>query len=203
RQRLVARGFCSEGPATQMSRLGGGALQLGLRVLDRLPLRREADPTLHQLRDLTGESAALFVAVGERTVAVEQAVTHQRPGRILRLGATIALHSGATGRVLLAHHHRSFRQRYLHKTMSDPKTHPPIEDIERFVSELEVVRTRGYSLEIMSEGAPTNALAFPLLNASGALLGGITIVGPPGRWTEEVIQTQLPDCQRLIEDLSL
>src|SRR5262249_56195441 len=95
------------------------------------------------------------------------------------------------------------RRGVLERMGTDTKRMPRMDDIERFVSELEAVRARGYGLEIMSEGAPTNALAFPLLNGSGALLGGITIVGPPSRWTEEVIQTQIPDCQRLIEDLSL
>jgi DNA-binding IclR family transcriptional regulator len=202
-QTLVGKGLVSYVPATQTYRLGGGALRLGLRVLDRLPLRREADPTLRQLRDLTGETAALFVAVGERAVALEQAVTHQEPRRMLRLGSTIALHSGATGRVLLAHHSRSFRQRYLQKAIAAPNTHPRIDDVEALVGEMEAIRTRGYGLEIMSESRPTNALAFPLLNGSGALLGSITIVGPPGRWTDEIIRTQIADCQRLVDDLNL
>jgi DNA-binding IclR family transcriptional regulator len=198
---LLAKGLVAYVPGTQAYRLGGRALQLGLRVQDRLPLRKEAEPTLRELRDVTGETAALFMVVGDRIVAVEQAVTRQEPRRLLRIGSTIPLHSGATGRVLLAFLGSTVRDPYLARAAADPALYPPLGDAQAFRACLDAVRARGYEIN-EEEEVPVNALAFPILNGDGALLGGITIIGPPRRWTRELMELRVPECLRVLEPLA-
>ncbi len=67
-QSLTETGMAAYIPGSRSYQLGGRALELGLLVLERIPLRYEARPTMERLRDITGESAVLLIRAGDRLV---------------------------------------------------------------------------------------------------------------------------------------
>ena len=91
---LMTRGLVAYNAETQSYRLGGRLLQLGLRLQEQLPIRHEATPFLHALRDVTRESATLYLAMNGECVAITQVITLLDPKRFPQLGRTLPLHRG-------------------------------------------------------------------------------------------------------------
>lgn len=202
-QSLVSRGLVTYVPTTQTYRLGGRILQLGMVVQQHLPIRTDARPTLIQLRDLTEETATLYLPLGKHQIAVEESVTHLNPKRIPSLGDPRPLHTGASGKVLLAFHSDAFIDDYLAAVPLRAYTAKTITDPVRFREELMKVRAQGYAVSIEELRPGTNGLAFPLLNTHEELLGAVAIAGPSNRWTPERIMEMLPACREVLRPLEL
>ncbi|MGE3511279.1 MAG: IclR family transcriptional regulator [Vicinamibacterales bacterium] len=197
-------------------RLGLRLVQLGLRLESRLPLRAEALSTLYDLRDLTGETAILYIAVGDRSISISQAVSVQEPHRLARAGDPFPLHWGGRGKVLLAYKPDRFIEGYL------DRYRPPLESEarhriglpegalandwltpsrERIWAMITKVRRDGFALSLSEFGPDTNALIMPLLNGRAKLLGAISVAGPADRWTLPAIEGLHASCEQVVDEL--
>ncbi len=87
---------------------GAGRFELGPRVrelaragpVNRRALAQVAGPALLMLRDATGESAQLYVAVGDRRVCVASLESPHSLRTIVPVGASLPLDRGSAGKVL-------------------------------------------------------------------------------------------------------
>lgn len=197
-QSLVRKGFVAYAADSRSYRLGGRVLQLGLKIQERLPLRSEVRPFLHQLRDLIGETATLYLRVGHQCFALEQVVTLDERKRIAPLGTPGRL-VGAHGKVLLAFESEEFIDQYLATVRLEPFTPQTITDPEALKRELQAVQKQGYAMSIGEVRPRTSALAFPLLNAQRAILGAVSIAGPSDRWTAKAMESHIAAYQRIMD----
>lgn len=202
-QSLVSRGLLAYVPANQMYRLGGRTLQLGLRVQEELPIRQEARQFLAELREISGETATLYISVGQHHVAIDQVVTHLNPKRIPNLGEPALLHNAAVGKVLLAFRDDEFIDQYLKTVNLVRTTAQTITDPAVLRKELDLARRQGYAFSLEELRPGTNGLGLPLLNARGQLLGGINVAGPSNRWSEGEIREKLSECRAVADALNL
>jgi DNA-binding IclR family transcriptional regulator len=202
-QSLVKKGFVSSYGNRQTYRLGGQVLLLGLKMQEHLPIRSECRPFLFELREITGETSILFIAIGEQAVPVEQAITRLEPKPVARIGHPEALHAGAYGKALLAFHSDEFIDEYLKRTQLEAVTEKTITEPQRLRRDLMAVRERGYAISSGEKRKNANGLAFPLLNMEGRILGVIDIAGPSERWTLARIEESIAKCQTVVESLSL
>lgn len=213
-QSLISRGLVAYSRETQAYRLGARAFELGLIVQARLPIRREALPFLQALRDLTGETATLYVPVYPQVMPIIQVLSQEGVRAVPALGAPFPLHFGAIGKVVMAAQNEAVREalldEYFDLLAGLPEEDPSREILARspgfarppYSAELATVRRQGYALSL-GQIAGLNALAFPLANAHGLLLGGISIVGPAGRWTASAIERAVEPCRTIVDDLEL
>jgi DNA-binding IclR family transcriptional regulator len=218
-QSLMTRGFVAYNPETQAYRLGGRLFRLGLQLQSHLAVRDEASPFLHQLRDLTGETATLYLPIGEHAVAVAQVITLQEPKRIPNLGDPFPLHTGAVGKALLAFQNDDWIDTYLARSSapataaaeSQPRPRglraqvglTSIPDPESTRAEIERVRKEGYAVSIGEATPRSSGLAFPIINAREGLLGAISIIGPADRWTRARMLKLQPECREIVDQLTL
>ncbi len=97
---LVAHGLVDKG-ADGGYRLGARLVELGTSAARQRPsLAEAAGPALARLRDLTGESAQLFVAEGGRRVCIVSLESPHSLRTIVAPGASLPLELGSAGRVL-------------------------------------------------------------------------------------------------------
>lgn len=73
---------------------------LGRAAANALPLPRRAEPELAKLRDLTGESAQLYVKEGDRRICVVSLESLHGLRTIVPPGASLPLNAGSAGHVL-------------------------------------------------------------------------------------------------------
>jgi IclR family acetate operon transcriptional repressor len=115
-------------------------------------------PSLQALRDATGETAIWVVEDGSAVVSVDQ-VESEHPIRYVgEIGVPYTLHGTAAGQAFLA-----FSQR----------------TADGLEPELQRVRERGFALKV--DVTRSTAIAAPVLDIHGSVVGVISIVGPTDR----------------------
>ncbi|MBN9738792.1 Transcriptional regulator, IclR family [Pseudonocardia sp. Ae168_Ps1] len=154
-----------------------GAAARGVDLLDL------AGPVLRELRDTTGETAALFRAETRFRVCVAVAETRHALRREMHVGKIIPLHTGSAGRVLLA----------WDAPLADEVLSGPLETItDHTVTDPAVLRTLvdetrrdGFAITAAERDDGGSGLSAPVFDHSGAVAAALTISGPTIRLTRE------------------
>ena len=197
---LVSTGLAAYVEPRRTYQLGGRSLQLGLAVLERLPLRKEIRPALQELRDATQETSAFYIRAGDRILCVQRAITHLRPRSIYpELGFPYKIHPSAAGRVLLAYERDAVADRYMAEVLEPSEGSAAVAELRL---RLEAIRACGYEVELKAPRFGTNHVSLPLFNAGRALLGTVSVLGPEQRFTEKTIRRSLPLIRDIVEDMS-
>lgn len=189
-QSLESRGLvCRVG---KKYRLGPGLLLLSLGVQERLVVRAEANPYLHRLRNLTGETASLHLSFADNSLLVARAISLHNEKSLPEPGRPLPLHLRPAGRVMLALWPQEAIKAYVQK-------HVPQGTRGLVDAHLRVVATQGYDLE--DDGQEVE-VAFPLVNFNEMVLGSIAITGPRDRWTPETVESLLDEMKAEVADLA-
>ncbi|MFC6725629.1 IclR family transcriptional regulator [Halobium palmae] len=163
-------------------------LLLGEYVRNRDPLYRHGKRPLEELAEETGEYAHLateqhglgvnlYKVRGEKAVGSDyQTSKLQRPD---------FLHFSATGKAILAALPEERVGEILDRYGLERKTEHTITDREALFADLERVRERGYSTNDEEEVMGLQAVGAPVCDASGRVLGSVSVSGPVNRMREE------------------
>jgi DNA-binding IclR family transcriptional regulator len=152
---------------------GPRLLSFVYRATHQPTLRAGIRPTLEALAAATQETASYVIEIGGdngtpgQVVAVEQAESPQPIRFVAHLGQPFPITQTAAGRVFLAFTGR---------------TAPDGRDGAAFEAELDRIRKRGYALNV-DEGRAT-AVAAPVFDRQGSLVGAVSISGPSDRVRE-------------------
>lgn len=150
------------------------------RGLDELEVIK---PVLEQLRDETGETAALFRLEGDVRVCVAMAETRHALRREMHVGKILPLHAGSAGRVLMAWDPRA-EQAALSSRLERLTEHT-ITDPARLRHDVEQTRREGFSATSDERDEGATGLAAPVFDSMGDLVGALSVSGPSLRVTAE------------------
>src|SRR5690625_686016 len=98
---LESTGMVMQDVRTQRYRVGPQALLIGLAYNGATALLNEARPQMVALRDATGETVGISIAVGTARVFIDEVQSTRALRFASELGRLYPLWSGANGRVLL------------------------------------------------------------------------------------------------------
>lgn len=184
-QRLVSN-MVAEGMLDRV----GDRIRVGVRMaywagaaargVDLLEL---AGPVLRELRDTTGETAALFRAEHRFRVCVAVAETRHALRREMHVGKVIPLHTGSAGRVLLA-----WDTALADEVLAGPLetiTDYTVTDPERLRALLAETRRDGFAITAAERDDGGSGLSVPVFDHAGAVSAALTISGPTIRLTRE------------------
>lgn len=121
---------------------------------------------------------------GPELVLIERLDTPHPLRAFMPLGSRIPLHASATGIAFLAASTDDFIARYLSQPL-DPQTEHTITDPDRLSETIELVRTRGYSVNEQGLNTGITALGASIVNAQREPIGSVSISGPSSRITAE------------------
>lgn len=150
------------------------------RGVDLLEL---AGPVLRELRDTTGETAALFRAENGFRVCVAVAETRHALRREMHVGKIIPLHTGSAGRVLLA-----WDPVLAEEVLAGPLetlTDYTVTDPERLRALIAATRRDGFAITAAERDDGGSGLSAPVFDHAGAVTAALTISGPTIRLTRE------------------
>lgn len=190
-------------PATTVARLvktlvsenllarDGDEYRLGLRVLvwgvpatAGSDLIAAATPVVEYLRDVTKESAGLYVRQGASRVAVVSVQsTHSIVYRGF-VGQVLPLHAGAAGKVFMAYDRGALAAALAEGLKAF--THSTITDQAQLERQLDDVRSRGWAFAREEREQGLNSLAAPVFSSSGQVIASLAIGGPSFRLTPEL-----------------
>lgn len=172
-------------PDSGRYRLGLRMIQLGNAALTRIDLREAARPHLVVLSETTGETSTLSIPGGQGIMTVEFVQSSSSVRSVAEAGRPSVLHATAVGKILLAHGGRlpngSLRS-YTERTRTDRQT---------LADEVAVVRERGWAQAVREREEDLNAVAAPILDSFGTLLGVLGLQGPAWRFNTQAMRATI------------
>ncbi|GAA0929031.1 allantoin degradation transcriptional regulator AllR [Nonomuraea longicatena] len=174
---LLTRGYVRQ-ESDRRYALGGGLVRLG-GVAERM-VAVWAQPYLTRLVELSGETANLAVLEGDFVVYVAQVSSPRRLRMFAEVGRRVLPHSTAVGKVLVADRSRAEALALLERTGMPRKTANTITEPAAMLAELDLVRTRGYALDLGEEELGVHCLAVPV-HDGGRVVAAMSVSGPAER----------------------
>ncbi len=177
---LLNSGYLERTADGERYRLGLRVADLGMRVLRRLDLRREALPYMRQLVERFQETCDLTVFDQGEVFCVE--VIHS--GRTLtiasRVGQRLPIHCTASGKIFLAHLPAEERdallerplKRYTEWTLCDPA---------QLCAQLPEIHRRGYAWDDQEHEVGVRAVSAPIRDRQGKVAAALAMPGPISR----------------------
>lgn len=177
---LGARGLVQQDARTQRYSLGWAALRLGIAYQARADVTTLGPPVLEELSATTQETATLSIRVG-RWQRIYAAQVH--PAREVFMTVSEArpypLHSGGSGRALLAFLPEREQSAYLARCAATPQG----VEVEQLRESLAVTRARGWT-ESRGEHMPGAAsVAAPVFDHRGEAVAALSVCGPVTRFS--------------------
>ncbi|MFB5677400.1 IclR family transcriptional regulator [Paenibacillus terreus] len=178
-------------------------LQFGQLVADRLDIRQTALPVMKALRDDVQEAVNLIVKDGSESLYVEKLESTQPVRLYTRIGRRAPLYAGACSRILLAYQPEREIEQYLSEIELKPIGTGTITDKKQLRSTLRESRRKGYSISHSELENFTTAVAAPIFDYKGLIVGGISIAGPDSRFGEERMPELIRQVKQAAHDISL
>lgn len=166
----------------------GGAMTLSSVLIARLNLRAAARPVIERLAARMGETVSINVRNHDHRLRIDR--VHGRPPALfLPLGATLPLHTGTSGRVILAFLPRAVAAAVVAGAGLDA------EDYRLLSADLARIRRSGYLAAVLDGAStrdglasmPLGTLSAPIFGSSG-VVGAVTVVGPATRWDPDAME---------------
>ncbi|MEU0567080.1 IclR family transcriptional regulator [Nonomuraea sp. NPDC005983] len=176
-QTLLARGYVRQ-ESDRRYALGGGLVRLG-EVAESM-VGVWAQPYLSKMVELSGETANLAVLEGDFVVYVAQAASPRRLRMFAEVGRRVLPHSTAVGKVLLAGRTAEDAATVFGRTGMPRRTPNTIVDTDAMLTELALVRERGYAMDLGEEELGVHCLAVPV-HDGGRVVAAMSVSGPAER----------------------
>jgi len=191
---LVVGGLLAKDPVSRGYTLGVKLVQLAQRLGTRFALTETAMPLLQQLRDETGETAALHVRVGSQRLCVAQLASSQPVRMTLEMNHPYPLVHGAAGKVFLAY----FPPAGINALLAEL----PAAAREALAGELPTIRRKGFAVSRGEIIADTTSICAPVRSAAGEPMAALGIHGPAYRIPMEAIPALGKQVLRAAADLA-
>ena len=101
-------------------------------------------------------------------------------------GQRMDLHAGAGGKVLLAFASEEILESFLSKSNMDKRTLQTITNKRKLKAELKQIRKQGFATSQGERVSDAYAIAAPVFDGDGGLVGALGIAGPISRFTVEI-----------------
>ncbi|UPA27167.1 IclR family transcriptional regulator [Shinella oryzae] len=184
---LKALGLIDQDRDREKYRLGLKLFELGNTVLANMDVQREASESMATLVNKTGQSVHLGVFDGFEIVMVERA--DSKIGQLNRVVTleSAAAYCSATGKAALAFQPQAVVDRIIQHgfTALTPNT---ITSGKQLMDELELIRTRGYSIDDAEYEEWRRCVAAPIRNATGRVFAAISVTGKKEEFTDATVR---------------
>jgi DNA-binding IclR family transcriptional regulator len=186
-----------------------GKYKLGVRLLklenaihNSMRIVEISIPYLQELSDLSGETAQLVVLNKNEGVCVERVESTATLRVMPDKGTPIHLHSGASGKVIMAHlspeeKDRIIKEKGLRRFTANTITNP---DVLR--KELDEIRKRGYAVSDQEIYQGVKAVAAPIFNSRGKITASICVAGPRERVTAKKVTLLVSQIKEAARNIS-
>ena len=182
---LELAGYLAHEPASGQFSLSLKLWGLGVGLLSRLDLKREAQGHLSKLALRTRETVHLSVLNGADVIYIDKIDSPERLYPSMEIGSNAPAHAAAIGRAILAFQHSHVIEMIARRLLAfTPGT---VSSLEALQHELSMIRAQGYAVNLGELSDAVYGLAAPIRRADGVVEAAVGISGPSTRLTREMI----------------
>ncbi|MBX6353873.1 MAG: IclR family transcriptional regulator [Thermoflavifilum sp.] len=189
---LMRRGFIEQDRRTGRYKLGYTLLDLGMKLLSSIDLRREALPFLRELAIESNEVVHLALLDQGEMVYIEKVESSNTVRMHSRVGKRVPAHATGLGKVILAYLPRAETLALLDRYGLSPLTDRTITDRQAFLQCLEEVRRLGYAVDVEENEIGICCVAAPIFDHTGRVVAACSVSGPSLRMTPERMEALRP-----------
>lgn len=180
-------GFLEKNPQNSKYRLGIKLLQLNNTLYMTNDLRNTVRPYMERISSHCNESVYFAIPSGNEVVYIDAVYpSSYMAGRSI-IGVKAPLYCTGIGKAILAHFEASRIDEVIASGLV-PFTPNTITKGEQLSDELELIKTRGYSVDNMEHEYGIKCVAVPIRSIRGSVIGAISVSAPSLRFTDENIQ---------------
>ncbi|MDQ0092255.1 IclR family transcriptional regulator [Paeniglutamicibacter psychrophenolicus] len=158
-------------------RIGSKLISLSGKLLNDLDLRRAAVPVLRSIHEATGETAFMCIRRNTRAVCIERVDGKRVNSRLLSLGGSLPLHTGAAPRALLAFEDRQTWDDYATVVSQTADIQFDARARTKFYADLEAIRSAGYSVSDDDLTPGIAAIGAPVFDHKGHVVASLSVSG--------------------------
>jgi DNA-binding IclR family transcriptional regulator len=199
---LVDTGLAVQDPGSRRYGLGPLTLVLGTAYQRRIDLRALAAGPMTALRDLTGETVGLSVAVRDELLHIDQVESRSELRRTFEIGKALPLWAGAPSRVLLADLPDEDVERIIraHRPSQVVPVAPPVP--EELIASVRECRRQGWASASEETIPGVSTISAPVRRQDGRTVATISVTGPTNRLDPERVRVLVPDLLRATSAVS-
>jgi IclR family KDG regulon transcriptional repressor len=201
---LMDLGFVYQDPQTEKYGLTLKLFEIGMSVLERLELWREAEPIVKEIARVTGETVHLATLDEDNLVYLGKVESMRtlRVSMMSRVGRSAPAYCTGVGKILLAHLPRERLDYILQKEKPVQYTERTIvrrADLDR---ELSSIREKGYAIDNEEHEVGVRCVAAPVRNNASAVCGAVSVSVPTVRLPDKEIPRYKEIIVRAAEEIS-
>lgn len=186
---LMDLGFVYQDPQTERYGLTLKLFEIGMSVLERLELWREAEPVVKEIARVTGETVHLATLDEDDLVYLGKVESMRtlRVSMMSRVGRSAPAYCTGVGKILLAYLPRKQLDYILKKEKPIRYTDKTIvrrADLDR---ELSLIREKGYAIDNEEHEAGVRCVAAPVRNNDSVVCGAVSVSVPTVRLPDKEI----------------
>ncbi|MBI1173548.1 helix-turn-helix domain-containing protein [bacterium] len=174
-QTLMQNGYIQQSDNTDRYRIGFRLVALGRAIGDHLNLVTASSRAIRDLRESLGHSTVVS-QIEPDGVRILSTITGKSAIEIgVRSGSLLPFHTSAQGKIALSFGSEALRAAVMNSRLERMTDHT-ITTAAALRAELEKIRSQGWAVAPNEALIGVNALAAPVFEASGTLVGAIAIV---------------------------
>jgi len=179
---LETREYIQKSRYSGKYRLGSKFAVLANVCLSGLDLREVSHSFTRTLAEETGETIIINVMEGYHGVCIERINSTQPVKITAEIGHQVPLLRGASGKILAAY--CDDRQIAAIYEKEKGELAKPLEEIRRDLSDL---REKGHAITFEELDRDTAGISFPIRNAAGVVVAGLSVIGPLFRFNDSKV----------------
>jgi len=168
-------------------KLGVRLLRLHSIIFNSLDIMERALPFMYKLSDISKETVQLVILNKNEGICIEKVESPEALRVMPNKGQTIGLHSGASGKVIMAYLSEEQQDKIIREKGLRKFTPYTIDDPIVLKRRLQEIATDGYAISDQEIYVGVRAIAAPIFDYDGKVTASISAAGPRERLSQDKI----------------
>lgn len=175
---MSKRGYIEQDLQSGKYKLGYTVLDLGMRLLSSIDLRREAAPYLQALANHANEVVHLALLDKGEVVYIEKVESKNTIRMVSRVGKRVPVHATGLGKVILAFLPREETVQIIERYGLPRLTEFTITNRDFLLASLEETKSSGFAVDVEENELGICCVAAPILEQGGRVIAACSVSGP-------------------------
>ncbi|GGE27376.1 IclR family transcriptional regulator [Pullulanibacillus camelliae] len=194
------KGYIYRDPDTHKYHLGIKFMELGNIVEDNLRLLEVIQPIMKNIAIETGESVVLTILDNLEGIFVKIVESDKHVRFAESVGRRSPLYIGASHKTILAYLPKDTQQKVISQGIAMQVKQIKSEAL--FIQQLESIQEKGWAYSVGETFEDVSAVAVPLFDGRGTIVGSLSVAGPVYRLSSEAAQQQLVILQHYQKEMN-
>lgn len=181
---LKEKGYVVQNPSNLKYSNGIKLFEMGNNVVERLGLRRQAQPFMEKLARMTGETVNLAIMDGKHIIYIDKIETPATIKVDLNIGKKLPIYCTGLGKAMLAFKEEEELEQLLKDETFIKHTSKTVENMEGLKKQLKEIKSKGYALDDEEFVEGLKCVAAPIKNYTGEVVAALSVAVPKYRYEE-------------------